>query len=106
MAERYRLRATEISPTKTLNPEASWLTTMRDQYDQTTGDDPEIPGPPPSESPKRKIEDIWFLAALIICAVLLFLIIFGIFRNYSQRWIVSGLRLPLPGVMSGARFGS
>lgn len=103
-AERYRLRATETSPTMTLNPEASWLTTMRDQFDQTSGDDPEIPGSSSSEGSKRKIEDVWFLAALIICAVLLFLIIFGIFRNHSQRWIVSGFRLPLLCIMGGARF--
>lgn len=81
-AERYQLRPadTTVASALMMNPDVHWLGSMQDQYDQTTAEEDM------SESADRKSarEDLLFILVLVLSAILLILIIFGIFRDHSS----------------------
>ena len=91
--ERYRLRPADPASIKSapgrtvslpLNSESQWLGSMRVQYDQT---DPESGGIEPGsggKDSKSSREDLLFLVVLFFCAVMIFLILFGIFYHQAD----------------------
>ena len=103
--ERYRLRPADPAPVKIapnqtvslpLNSDSQWLGSMRVQYDQTGPELNGVESDSGGEDPKNNREDLLFLVVLFFCAILVFLILFGIFYHQadavSRPLALSGIR--------------
>lgn len=96
-AERYRLRPSAPAPVKMppdqtvnlpLNSDSQWLESIRVQFDQTHPEMRQFESHSGAEESKNNREDLLFLVVLFFCAILVFLILFGIFyKQVDGRWL-------------------
>ena len=96
-AERYRLRPSAPAPVKMppdqtvnlpLNSDSQWLESIRVQFDQTHPEIRQFKSHSSAEESKNNREDLLFLVVLFFCAILVFLILFGIFYKQADgRWL-------------------